>query len=340
MTPGPPSSSISPSPIEHLLLQAGLSSCVLESEHLRAVVVPALGGKIVSLVSKRTGTEWLLPPLQPYASASQAHGFERSDGGGFDECLPTVGASGSASDPVPDHGDLWRVPWHGGMVGGALELHARAKTRSLRLTRRAIVAGACLMLDYELENTGNARTDVLYSAHPLLHVQAGDRIVLPSGVTSVMVESSSGERLGQPGDSIAWPFASDAMTKQIRDLSLVGSPADLSPADISADKLFAGPLREGCCGLFRPALGEGVRLRFDPAALPYLGIWICNGAWPLTGVRKQHTVALEPTTSDRDALDDASAASTALWLEPGDKPRWTLVFDLVESEASCRQNTP
>jgi galactose mutarotase-like enzyme len=358
-----PSSSLSPA--EALLRQAGLSSTVLESEHLRAVIVPALGGKIVSLVSKRTGAEWLLPPLQPYASASQAGGFEHSDGGGFDECLPTVAASGSARHPVPDHGDLWRVPWQRGMapgvpqLSGVVELHAEAKSRPLRLSRRAAVAGACLTLYYELTNIGRARTDALYSAHPLLHVQAGDRIVLPSGVTSVRIENSNGDRLGRPHDTVSWPMAGNPGLSNPdlsnHDLSVVRSPDGLS-----ADKLFAGPLLEGVCGLFRPSLGEGLRLRFDPAALPYLGIWICHGAWPAGGGRKQHTVALEPTTCDRDALDNARADGTALWLEPADqakdqakdnprnkpgkKPRnkasWTLLFDLVGTEASCRQTTP
>jgi galactose mutarotase-like enzyme len=371
------SPSSAPTAAEALLRQAGLSSTVLESEQLRAVIVPALGGKIVSLLSKRSGTEWLLPPLQPYASASplsasplsasQAGGFEHSDGGGFDECLPTVAASGSARDPVPDHGDLWRVAWQGGMVqggpgrSGVLDLQVEAKSRPLRLSRRAAIAGACLTLHYELTNIGRARTDALYSAHPLLHVEAGDRIVLPSGVTTVQIENSNGDRLGRPHDTISWPMAGN------HDLSVVRSPDGLS-----ADKLFAGPLREGVCGIFRPSLGEGVRLRFDPAALPYLGIWICHGAWPAGGGRKQHTVALEPTTSDRDALDDARRSGSALWLEPGKKPQeklqekpdeepgdepgnesgdkirtksrnkasWTLLFDLVETEASCRQTTP
>jgi hypothetical protein len=171
----------------------------------------------------------------------------------------------------------------------------------------------------------------------------------------VRIENSNGERLGRPRDTISWPMAvnpdlsNPALSNP--DLSVVRSPDGLS-----ADKLFAGPLREGVCGLFRPSLGEGLRLRFDPAALPYLGIWICHGAWPAGGGRKQHTVALEPTTCDRDALDNARADGTALWLEPADqakdnprnrpgkKPRnkasWTLLFDLVDTEASCRQTTP
>ena len=43
---------------------------VLESALIRVEVAPALGGKFVSLRSKRTGTEWLLPPLKPYEEAN------------------------------------------------------------------------------------------------------------------------------------------------------------------------------------------------------------------------------------------------------------------------------
>ena len=42
------------------------SARVLENANIRVEVAPALGGKFLSLRSKRTSTEWLLPPLRAY----------------------------------------------------------------------------------------------------------------------------------------------------------------------------------------------------------------------------------------------------------------------------------
>ena len=70
---------------------------VLENADIRVEVVPELGGKFISLRSKRSSIESLLPPLRPHAEASASGGFEGWDGGGFDECLPTVTASCDSS---------------------------------------------------------------------------------------------------------------------------------------------------------------------------------------------------------------------------------------------------
>ena len=89
---------------------------VLESANIRVEVVPELGGKFISLRSKRTSTEWLLPPLRPYATAKTGGGFEEWDGGGFDECLPTV----APTETAPDHGEVWRHVWREEPTVGAL----------------------------------------------------------------------------------------------------------------------------------------------------------------------------------------------------------------------------
>ena len=85
----------------------------LQNDALRVELLPAFGGKITSLRSVRTGEEFLLPPLGGYYRVSPFANFSESDGGGFDECLPSVaaceGSPGQSS--VPDHGDLWRLNW-------------------------------------------------------------------------------------------------------------------------------------------------------------------------------------------------------------------------------------
>jgi hypothetical protein len=146
------------------------------------------------------------------------------------------------------------------------------------------------------------------------------------------VEDSGGDRLGTSDDTLSWPLPSPATAAEADDLSLVRPPDGLT-----ADKLFAGPLSNGSCGIFRASSAEGLALRFDPTVLPYLGLWICYGAWPAQGPGKQYTVALEPTTSDRDSLHEARAHGTALVLGPGERRQWQLTFEFVDTEGACRQ---
>ena len=241
---------------------------ILENEHLRVVLAPQSGGKLISLFSRRTNTEWLLPPLRPYAEARSDAGFEDWDGGGFDECLPTVAPSGTA----PDHGELWRRPWQEVDPG---TLRTTACGGALSVERRAVLDGSSLVLHYQVKNVGQRAQSLLYSAHPLLRVEPNDRILLPDAVRSVRVEGSRKNRLGKRGDSIAWPAAKG------EDLGILGPPDGTQ-----ADKLFTGALSEGWCALFRPSLQEGIKLLFDARTLPYLGLWICRAAWPESGAAK------------------------------------------------------
>ena len=287
---------------------------ILENEHLRVVVAPQSGGKLISLFSRRTNTEWLLPPLRPYAEARSDRGFEDWDGGGFDECLPTVAPSGTA----PDHGELWRQPWQ---EVDPVTLRTTACGGALSVERRALLDGSSLVLHYQVKNVGQRVESLLYSAHPLLRVEPNDRILLPDEVRSLRVEGSRNHRLGKRGDSIPWPVAEG---EDLSDLSILGPPDGSQ-----ADKLFTGVLSEGWSAVFRPSLQEGIKLLFDTQTLPYLGLWICRAAWPESGKAKQYTVALEPASAPADALADAVRECTAWRLEPGQERRWVLRFALI-----------
>ena len=302
---------------------------VLENEHLRVQIAPARGGKIVSLFSKRTATEWLLPPLRAYDEATATGGFEQWDGGGFDECLPTIAATATA----PDHGELWRCPWQEEPEPDAILLRTTAYAGAIAVRRRARLDGPCLVLDYAVENVGNVAQSLLYSAHPLLRVVQGDRIQLPGEVLRLRVEGSRAERLGQPGDRIGWPVTRLADGHATEDVSTVGPPDGQQ-----ADKLFAGPLAVGWCTLFRPSLGEGLMISFPPETLPYVGLWICRAAWPEEGTARQYTVALEPTNANCDSLADAERDGTAWRLDPGQRREWTLCFGLIGQPVNNRRN--
>src|SRR5271170_2783442 len=151
-------------------------SLSLRNDLLQVRILPAFGGKITSLRSALTGEEFLLLPLQGYHRASSTANFAESDGGGFDECLPSVASCESIAGeaPIPDHGDLWRISWNVDSQDEGIVLRADATSRPLRLTRRATLQGASLVLDYELLNLSDYPTTWLWSAHPLLRVDAGD----------------------------------------------------------------------------------------------------------------------------------------------------------------------
>jgi hypothetical protein len=296
----------------------------IQNDLLQVRILPTFGGKITSLRSALTGEEFLLPSLQGYHRVASAANFDESDGGGFDECLPSVASCESIAGqaPVPDHGDLWRISWNVESHDEGIVLRADATSRPLRLIRRATLQGASLVLDYELLNLSNYPTTWLWSAHPLLRVDAGDRIVLPSEIKEVTVEYSAGD-LVMRNNSIAWPRTQTSLGGVV-DLSRVGEKDGRT-----AYKFFARMGRAGWGALYREKVGQGVVVRFDPGTLPFLGLWICAGAWPAKGAEKQYTVALEPTTSNVDSLASAERNGTARSLGARERCQWKLEIQLV-----------
>lgn len=292
-------------------------------------ILPHLGGKIASIRVK--DRELLQAPLAPLGPRTRTMAFDEADASGWDECLPSVAgctvetAAGPAE--IPDHGDLWRVAWeptaasaHSAAFRGDCFSLPLSMERALTLIETA--KGWRLRLDYRLTNTGRHPVPWSWAVHPLFAAEPGDRIELPESIRRLRLEGSGGGRLGAGGDAVAWPIATLAK----------GGQTDLSVAQPAAsgigDKLFAGPLaaHENWCALHRPGAGVRILFSFDPAATPYLGLWICYGGWPEKPGPKQMCVAPEPATAPVDSL-----AQTGPWsrtLAAGESFSWPMSVDL------------
>jgi hypothetical protein len=175
----------------------------------RVTLLPALGGKIASILVK--GHELMQAPLLPYGPRTRTVSFPESDASGWDECLPSVAECTVVTDAgdiaIPDHGDLWRIPWQVlAKSSDSATLRAAGFSLPLQLTRSVIVSetssGWQLQLLYSLTNLGAYSVPWSWAAHPLFAVDPGDRIVLPNGIDSVLIEGSAGGTLGPAGNSI------------------------------------------------------------------------------------------------------------------------------------------
>ncbi|HEY0308837.1 MAG TPA: aldose epimerase [Acidobacteriaceae bacterium] len=297
---------------QHLHLQNGL---------LLAVIAPAEGGRVVSLVSQQSGLEFLLQShhsLAPLSPSRTAH-FGEGACAGIEECLPTVSKCEVNGEVIPDHGDFWQMEWRvlSPPHPNTICLTADGFSRPLRFTKTFALHNACLRIDYQIENIGLSPASFLYATHPLLAVDAGDSILLPEEVTSLTLHSSKDDRLGLGGDSIPWPQpTTDAPQHPGRILPVTAATADM---------FYTGKLHHGWCGLYRAQSRQGLALRFNTAVLPYLGLWICCGGWPESGT-KQYAFAPEPTTAPCGSLQQALNHGVSTPLLPGRFLRFTIEF--------------
>ncbi len=277
----------------------GFDRIILDNGLARVVVMPDLGGKIISLVRIASGREYLI-------SLSSNEGFRKPSFGGtfvdynnvgFDECIPTIAACDYpegkfAGFQLPDHGDVWSLSWQ----------HE---------------------IEYELLNTSDTRFQFLWSAHPLLRTEPGTTIVLPLDSGKLLIDSSKGNRLGSKGESCTWPIATQE-NGQTDDLRVMKTRGEAS------DKLYTPRLSIGYCGLYHPNTNESIVFKFDVESVPYVGLWICHGGRRSDNPKEPYTIAMEPCNGRPDSLREAIGRRESSTLLPHELKQWTLHVELLE----------
>src|SRR5574338_1404879 len=199
-----------------------LPAITLESPLMQVVIIPELGAKIVSLFDKRHQCEWLVSPMRPLKKAAYGAIFKDQDMSGWDEMIPTIDACTLAGIELPDHGEVWSIPWTVESTQSEARLSVSGVAMSYRLTRSAeLVADNFLQLNYTLQNTSEAPLPYLWAAHPQFAASAETRIMLPSEVTQMVNIIVNDPLWGKSGAIHDWPQA-EAVDGQIRRLDRVG----------------------------------------------------------------------------------------------------------------------
>jgi galactose mutarotase-like enzyme len=298
----------------------------LQNTELAVDLLPGEGGRISSLRSLRSGVEFLAQSTRGgrYAEPGPNALFQDGPCAGIEECLPTVGRSGTDTPggPAPDHGDFWQLVWDVKDASGtSLTTHAMGFSRTLRFTKRLTLEHNTLRVDYSVENVGLVAQSFMYACHPLFAVSAGDRIVLPREIQELKLDYSRNDRVGGSGSIVGWPETRSGVRLDMA----------AGPGAGTAEMLYTSRLNEGKCAIYRAAANQVIQLSFDTQRLPYLGIWLCYGGWPESeDYSKQYAVALEPTTSASNTLARAMQANSAITLAPGEIFDWNIQFTIDE----------
>lgn len=270
------------------------------SPQLSVSIVPELGSKAVSLRSTMTGREWLWRSGKKLGNGGYGSRFADSDESGWDEMFPGIDTSRYPSGPwsgrvVPDHGEVWSLPWKAAGSGTALHCIVEGAAFPYLLEKiYSFTPEGILRIDYRVSNLSSAPLAFLWAAHPLLEVRPGMKLQVPDGMDEIEVSYSGGERLGTFGSKQAWPLVH---TKD--------GTIDLSEMEenegLHAEKYyFTGKVQEGFAAVSDPGTGETLAFRFPAEQVPYLAIWANYG-----GFGGNYQLAIEPATGRMDSLAEA-----------------------------------
>ena len=287
----------------------------------------ARDGRQNRLAAEQRGDfEWLAGPMpgRPVRPAAYAAPFVEQDMAGWDEMFPTIlacaypGPGPHHGAALADHGEAWALPWEVTQAAGEeLVLALTGRALPYRLARSAsFIAPDALALRYTLRKPGR-RPDALH---------VGRAPAVPGRRRLPDCPPAGGHRGGQHGRSrtagwgprearFGWPETAAPDGRRVR-LDEVG----LSALG-SCRKFFALPdARPSWAEVRRVESGHWLRLEWDPQSVPYLGLWVDEGA-----VNSEAVVAPEPTTGWYDELALAWSKGKVQVLPAGGVQRWRLV---------------
>ena len=317
----------------------GLDRIRLEHRHVDLAVVPAAGGKIIDLIDRRSGHNWLWSnPHIPLSRASRNADFNREqDSGGWDEILLSMkpGKIHSASDQfaaIPDHGDLIGCEWSidelqvtpaGDAICDMIAIGSSAPyqfKRRIRLPKGEPV----IELSYSLTNNSDESLPWYWCAHPLLAVEPNARIGI-DGSSPLRVDDAPTQEHVDPDSEQYWP---NLALRDGRSLDLSRSFAINGAQRTFASKIFVRSPDTGVASVLLGDSGAQLTFRFDPTELPWLGIWINNHAWSGCGSEPYTNLGIEPATTPYDCVNQAIENDAVPWLAPGSTRKWSLIVEL------------
>ena len=303
----------------------------LENEYLKVSLLPAYGGKFSSIIHKRSGTEFLKQPRVPVDqidTPSYGEAFLPPHAFGFDECFPNITPekyklNGHSVD-LPDHGEIWSRESEVLVCDDELILISTGVEINYRFEKRISLNANRVVITYKLVNQEKLPFQYIWSTHPLLAIDEGDQILLPKKNNKLLVNWSSDNHLGKEGSQISWPLTDQTGNP---DLSIVkGKNANV------AAKLFADSAG-GSAGIYRSLHNETLVFHFDPKTIPFVGLWLCYGGWPVNGGEGDYTVAIEPTTAEFDSLNRAQKSGQAREIAAGESRTWKIEMSIENGKS-------
>jgi hypothetical protein len=285
-----------------------MDKIVLCNEQIELALIPEFGARIVTLIDRATGRDWIAAGPAKGSSDDDAV-FDADAATGWDECFPTV-APCTLPDGrrLRDHGDLW------GRACAVSGLAERSVTTAyedqrFRFTRSIELDGPAVSCSYLVENLQGQSFDYLWAMHLLLAATENDHIELPQGTAMRFTFRGDSDAL----EAALWPGAGAFALSDVQSAS----------AEYAAKLQFARtPIGGARIGDERGSL----RISGSEPFASSLGLWLCYGGWPSApGI---HQVAIEPASAPADDLLAAREMARAVTVPVRGKVTWQVKLEL------------
>ncbi|MCI6005581.1 MAG: DUF5107 domain-containing protein [Blautia sp.] len=293
---------------------------LLENDSLITVILPSMGGKIVSLREKTKDFELAAQYAgDHYEKPSYGSSFEAYDASGLDDAFPNIDQEeyqwNGDQYCYPDHGEIWSCTMKAETGKDGLKLFYESPYFDYTYEKVIRLEENRLVLEYEIQNSGTEPIPCIWTFHGLLRYEEDMEFFYGSDV-SVFRNVFENEFLGQEGLLYE-------KNNPVYDFGKVPKAHTRSMVKYYVE----GAVTQGICGCRYPSAGITCRYLFDPEKLPYLGIWITAG-----GFRGDYNCAIEPSNGFYDSISKADKNKKLFFLENGKPLKFSLEIQVEANE--------
>jgi galactose mutarotase-like enzyme len=302
-----------------------VSAVILENDFLKVSLLAEIGSKSTSIIYKPLNYEALWQnPGKKYKKTNYGDSYPAGEFSGFDEMFPSISRCFYENPPwagaeIPDHGEVWTIPWQYSIEKDHLALEVRGVKLPYKLSKKVSLDANRICIEYQATNLSNNDMDFIWAAHPLFNTSKGMEFIVPAGMNKI-VNAVPGKRLLDYGRTYDFPIAQVADGSKFN-LSLVPEKNNFG----FQKYYFFDKVTEGWCVLYDPAQKLNIGLSYPKEQVPYLGMWLNEGGWD-----GQYNIAPEPATAAMDSITAAKLWQTGSVLKAGQFIEWYLNIDFKE----------
>ncbi len=301
---------------------------ILENDELRVTVVPKRGAKTASIFYKPGSREilWQLEGNR-YKKGGYGDNYVDAECSGFDDMFPSInrcfyGRFPWAGTEIPDHGEVWGIPWSFDSEDGKLSLRVYGVRLPYLLEKTVYLDGSRLKMEYRASNLSAFDMDFLWAAHPLFQGSPGMELIVPDSMKKIV---NAFDSPALPGYGKTYDFPR-ARIDGGGDLDLSSMPE--SGVNVQVKYFFQGKVTKGWCILHDKINGLNIGLSYPPEKVPYLGVWMHAG-----GLLEGHyNFAPEPATAAMDGIDGAAAWGVNSVLPPHGRCEWSFTIGITKDK--------
>ncbi len=279
----------------------GIKILVIENDHLSVSIVPALGGKLLSIFNKKLLKEfvWVNKQLLLKSNVPGAD-YDSNFLGGIDELIPNDQPENIDGINYPDHGELWTTPLRYEIENNQIKLHGILPKSQLYYSKIIELNNdhPVITFNYSIKNENNKQRHFLWKLHAALRINPGDKL-LTSAINGQVVDLDySRYKTLEP---FKWPLIenTDAGVIPIKNNSI--------------DFFYLYEIPTGNMMLQSADEDQLFCYSYDTKIFPYQWYFASYG-----GFLNHYTAILEPCTNMPMIVNDAIEKKQSSMLKPGE----------------------